>query len=176
MNRLAAWQFRHGVLTFGGRGVTLEVRGRTSGRTIRLPLVLVHHGGDRYLVSMLGEDVQWLRNVRASEGRAVLHAPKPESVRLLDVPVEDRAPILRRYVQLAPGGRPHIPVEPRASVEEFHAVAARFPVLRVQPETQRPSGPHAISRTGRPPPGRPRGVHRLLIRWSPGPRRRPRTL
>lgn len=133
MNRLAAWQFRHGILTFGGRGVTLDVRGRVSGRTVSLPLVLVQQDGERYLVSMLGEDVQWLRNVRADEGRAVLHARRTEAVRLVDVPVEQRAPVLRRYVELAPGGRPHIPVPVGAPVEDFAAVAARYPVLRVEP-------------------------------------------
>jgi hypothetical protein len=133
MNRLAAWQFRHGILTFGGRGVTLDVRGRVSGRTVSLPLVLVQQDGERYLVSMLGEDVQWLRNVRADGGRAVLHARRTETVRLVDVPVEQRAPVLRRYVELAPGGRPHIPVPVGAPVEDFAAVAARYPVLRVEP-------------------------------------------
>lgn len=132
MNALAAWQFRHGILTFGGRGVTLDVRGRSSGRTVSLPLVLVRLDGERYLVSMLGEDVQWLRNVRAADGRAVLHAPRAEPVRLVDVPVPDRAAVLRRYVELAPGGRPHIPVPVGAPVEEFARVAARFPVLRVE--------------------------------------------
>lgn len=133
MNALAGWQFRRGILTLGGRGVTLDVRGRVSGRTISLPLVLVRHGGERYLVSMLGEDVQWLRNVRADAGRAVLHAPHAEPVRLVDVPVAQRAPVLRRYVELAPGGRPHIPVRVGAPVEEFAAVADRYPVLRVEP-------------------------------------------
>ena len=133
MNGLAAWQFRHGILTFGGRGVTLDVRGRVSGRTVSLPLVLIEQDGERYVVSMLGEDVQWLRNVRADEGRAVLHARRTEEVRLVDVPVEQRAPVLRRYVELAPGGRPHIPVPVGAPVEDFAAVAARYPVLRVRP-------------------------------------------
>ena len=45
--------------------VTLEVRGRCSGRTIALPLVMVTVGGERYLVSMLGEKANWVRNVRA---------------------------------------------------------------------------------------------------------------
>jgi hypothetical protein len=37
--------------------VALEVPGRRSGRTITLPLVMAEVGGERYLVSMLGEDV-----------------------------------------------------------------------------------------------------------------------
>ncbi len=48
--------------------VTLEVRGRRSGRTIALPLVMVVVGGERYLVSMLGEGTNWVRNVREAGG------------------------------------------------------------------------------------------------------------
>ena len=36
--------------------VALEVRGRRSGRTIALPLVMVVVVGERYLVSMLGQN------------------------------------------------------------------------------------------------------------------------
>src|SRR5450631_2180862 len=54
--------------------VTLEVTGRKSGRIVSLPLVIVSVDGQRYLVSMLGDDVQWVRNVRAAGGRAVLRS------------------------------------------------------------------------------------------------------
>ncbi|MBO9553582.1 MAG: nitroreductase family deazaflavin-dependent oxidoreductase [Cellulomonas sp.] len=132
LNALSEWQYRHGILTLGGRGVTLETRGRGSGKQIRLPLVLVRQGGHRYVVSMLGTSAQWLRNVQADDGRAVLHSPRPEHVRLVEVPVAQRAPILKRYLELAPGARPHIPVDRHEPVERFEQVAADYPVLRVQ--------------------------------------------
>jgi hypothetical protein len=50
--------------------VTLEVPGRTSGRTVRLAIVVADVGGERYVVSMLGEGVNWVRNVRAAGGDA----------------------------------------------------------------------------------------------------------
>lgn len=133
MNDLSAWQYAHGILTLGGRGVTLEVRGRVSGRPVRLPLVIVRMGGERYLVSMLGTDAQWVRNAAADGGRAVLHAPRPEPVTLVTVPVAERPPILRRYLDLAPGARPHVPVDRREPLERFAAIAADYPVLRVEP-------------------------------------------
>lgn len=133
LNALSAWQYAHGVLTLGGRGVTLEVRGRVSGRPVRLPLVLVRTGGRRYLVSMLGPSAQWVRNVRADDGRAVLHAPRPERVRLVEVPVGERAPVIRRYLELAPGARPHLPVDRRDPLERVAEVAADVPVFRVEP-------------------------------------------
>jgi hypothetical protein len=43
--------------------ITLEVRGRRSWRMIRLPLVMVVVDGERYLVSMLGAEAGWVRNV-----------------------------------------------------------------------------------------------------------------
>src|SRR2546429_502665 len=50
--------------------VTLEVRGRRSGRTVSLPLVMAVVSGERYLVSMLGPDANWVRNAKAA-GRHV---------------------------------------------------------------------------------------------------------
>src|SRR5712692_8749106 len=62
--------------------VTLEVTGRKSGRTISLPVVLAVVDGQRYLVSMLGDNVQWVQNVRAAGGRAVLQSGGREEVQL----------------------------------------------------------------------------------------------
>jgi len=113
--------------------VTLEVRGRKSGRTLRLPLVPALHEDERYLVSMLGEDVAWVKNVRAAGGEAVLHQGRSEPVVLEEVPVAARAPIIKAYVKRAPGGRPHIAVDPHAPVEAFEAIADDLPVFRVTP-------------------------------------------
>ena len=77
---------------------TLEVTGRKSGRTFSLPVVLAIVDGQRYLVSMLGDDVQWVRNVRAAGGRAVLRSGDREDIRLEEVPVDQCAPILRAYL------------------------------------------------------------------------------
>ena len=62
--------------------VTLEVTGRQSGRTVSLPLVMAVVDGQRYLVSMLGENVQWVHNVRAAGGRAVLRSGVREEIQL----------------------------------------------------------------------------------------------
>jgi deazaflavin-dependent oxidoreductase (nitroreductase family) len=111
--------------------VTLEVIGRKSGRVVSLPLVMVVSGGQRYLVSMLGYDVQWVRNVKAAGGRAVLHCGQREQIQLEEVPTDERAPILKAYLQRAPGARPHMPVKKNAPLAEFEKIAAAFPVFRV---------------------------------------------
>ncbi|MEV0808743.1 nitroreductase/quinone reductase family protein [Micromonospora sp. NPDC050200] len=133
MNRVDAVQFATGVLA-PRRAVTLEVRGRSTGRTVTVPVVVVDVDRARYLVSMLGENANWVRNVRAAGGRAVLRHGGRERVLLREVDVARRAPILRRYLDLAPGARPHLPVDRRAPLAEFEAVAARHPVFRVEPE------------------------------------------
>lgn len=111
--------------------VMVEVTGRRSGRTISFPAVIADYDNGRYLVSMLGEDTNWVRNVRASGGHAVLRHGDREPVMLQEVDVDRRAPILRCYLQRAPGARAHIPVDRRAPVEEFERIAARYPVFRV---------------------------------------------
>ncbi|SRR5712692_442885 len=111
--------------------VTLEVTGRKSGRTISLPLVTAVVDGQRYLVSMLGDNVRWVQNVRAAGGRAVLRSGGREEVQLEEVPADQRAPILRAYLQRAPGARPHVPVNKDAALAEFQRVAAAFPVFRL---------------------------------------------
>ena len=67
--------------------VALETRGRRSGKACLVQLVVAHLGADRYLVSMLGENADWVRNARASAGAAVLRHGTTENVRLEDVPV-----------------------------------------------------------------------------------------
>ena len=113
------------------RLVTLEVRGRRSGRIVTFPVVVADYQGERYLVAMLGERANWVSNVRAAEGQAVLRHGRREAVRLEEVEPRARAPILRRYLQVAPGARPHIAVDRRAPLAEFEQIAARYPVFRV---------------------------------------------
>lgn len=114
------------------RWVTLEVVGRRSGRLTRFPLGMADWQGDWYLVPMLGENCNWVRNVRAASGLATLRHGRARACRLVEVPVDERAPILRRYLQKVPGARPHIPIDRHAPLAEFQAIAARYPAFRVE--------------------------------------------
>ena len=111
--------------------VALEVIGRKTGRVISFPLVMITIGGQRYLVSMLGEEAQWVRNVRAASGRAVLRSGGREEVQLEEIPVDQRAPILKAYLQIANGAQPHVPVNKNAALAEFEKIAAAYPVYRL---------------------------------------------
>lgn len=128
MNRIDAIAAAAGL--WPSRMAALEVRGRRSGRLISFPVAIAEYRGERYLVSMLGEDANWVANVRAA-GRAVLRHGRREDVRLDEVDPAERAPILQRYLQIAPGARPHVPVDRHAPLAEFERIAARYPVFRI---------------------------------------------
>ncbi|MEV5632550.1 nitroreductase/quinone reductase family protein [Micromonospora tulbaghiae] len=132
MNGLSAWQYGAGLAP--RHWMTMEVPGRRTGRTVSVPIVVADHDGERYVVSMLGERANWVANVRAAGGRVVLRRRRRERVRLVEVPVAQRPPILRRHLALAPGARPHAPVDRHAPLADFARVAAGIPVFRIVAE------------------------------------------
>ncbi len=117
------------------RWVTLEVAGRRSGRAVRFPLGMADWHGEWYLVAMLGEQCNWVQNVRAADGRVTLRHRRAVACQLVEVPACERPPILRRYLDKVPGGRPHIPVSRHAPTADFAAISSRHPVFRVVPPT-----------------------------------------
>ena len=128
-NRLSGW--------WSGLGLppsfmaVLEVRGRVSGRTRSNPVVIATVDGKRYLVSMLGPGSDWVRNVEAAHGDAVIRHGRRQKVHLVPVAPEQRAPILREYVRLASSGRQHFPLPVGAPLAEFAAIADRYPAYRI---------------------------------------------
>lgn len=112
--------------------VTLEVRGRKSGDMISFPLVMTRHEGERYLVSMLGERVAWVRNVRVAHGRARLRHGRREDIRLVEIPATERAAIIKAYLAIAPGARPHIQIHKDAPLDAFSGIVQDIPVFRVE--------------------------------------------
>ncbi len=122
--------FRLGLLP--RRWVTLEVRGRRTGLVTRFPVGMADVGGQWYVVSMLGE-CNWVSNVRAAGGQTTLWRRRARPVLLVEVPVDERARVIRRYVRRVPGGRPHIPVDRHEPVEAFETIASDYPVFQVMP-------------------------------------------
>jgi hypothetical protein len=130
--RVAPWIAAIGVTP---RTVTLEVRGRRSGRPIRLALSPARLEGQQYLVSLAGER-HWVLNVRAAHGEAFILHGRRIPVHLEKVPVEHRAPILRAYI----GERAFTRSPRRAArlyfgletptLEDMKRLAPRYPVFR----------------------------------------------
>jgi hypothetical protein len=113
--------------------VALEVRGRHSGRIIRFPLVMAVLGGERYLVSMLGQSANWVRNVRAAGGDATLRHGRREEVHLVELVVDRRAPVLKAYLKRATNASAHMPIPKDAPLAEFERLPPSFPVFRIVP-------------------------------------------
>ena len=126
------WAILHSLGILPGRFVTLEVAGSKSGKTVSFPLAMTVWNGERYLVSMLGEDTNWVRNVRAAGGKARLIHGISEQVLLEEVEISQRAPILKAYLQIAPGARPHIPVSKDAPIAEFEKIVSKYPIFRLE--------------------------------------------
>ena len=125
-----------------GCAVVLEVPGRTSGVMRRTTLVRVDLDGEQYLVSLAG-DSGWVRNVRAAGGRAVLGRRQRRAVTLVEVPLSERAPVIRAYLLRAGRhagesavtneARYYFGVSADPSLEEIARVVTYYPVFRVVP-------------------------------------------
>jgi deazaflavin-dependent oxidoreductase (nitroreductase family) len=111
----------------------LEVPGRKSGHRRSNPVVIATVEGSGYLVSMLGSGSEWVKNVEAAQGDAVIRQGRRRPVHLVAVPREQRAPVLREYVRIATSGRQHFPVAVGAPLADFEAIAERYPVYRIDP-------------------------------------------
>lgn len=132
VNRLQGW--------YSGLGLpprmvaVLEVRGRRSGRIRSNPIVITRVDGKRYLVSMLGPGSDWVKNVEAAKGDAVIRRGRRRRIHLTPVAPEERAPVLREYVRIAPAGGSHFPVTVAAPLAEFEKIADRYPVFSIDPD------------------------------------------
>jgi hypothetical protein len=113
--------------------ITLQVKSRSNGRLRSTVLVAVGHEGSRYVVSMLGDNSEWVKNVRAAGGEAFIKRGRLHPVMLNEIPPEKRAPILKAWSQVATSGRQHLPVPHEAPVSAFGTIAAEYPVFRIDP-------------------------------------------
>jgi deazaflavin-dependent oxidoreductase (nitroreductase family) len=131
VNRLASWWSALGLSS--REMAVLEVRGRVSGQPRSTPVVIATAEGKRYLVSMLGPGSDWVKNVEAAQGNAVLRQGRRRRVHLVRVPPAERAPILSEYVRVATSGHHHLPVPVGAPLSQFQTIAERYPVYRIDP-------------------------------------------
>jgi deazaflavin-dependent oxidoreductase (nitroreductase family) len=123
--RLASW----GLIP--GDTALLQVKGRRSGQTRSNAVTWVEHEGQRYLVAPRG-NTEWVRNVKAAGGEAILKRRKAERVRLEEVPVEQRAPVIKSYLKkTALVTKREFGIDPEAPLEEFEKIAERHPVFRI---------------------------------------------
>lgn len=115
-----------------GFWVALEVHDRESGRIRADAVVVPTVAGQRYIVSMFGTISDWVQNLEAAHGDAVIIHRGSQRVRLVLLPPEERAPILQEYARVASSGRKHSPLPVGLSLTDFAAIAAQYPIYRIE--------------------------------------------
>jgi len=123
------------------------LRGRDGGNTILLPdtgklrstpVSVLVVDGRRYIVT--GSEMNWVKNVRAAGRGFLTRGGKKERVALVELPVEERPPILREFPRQVPHGVEYferllgLPNDPEA----FAEAAPRCPVFRVESVSEAP--------------------------------------
>jgi deazaflavin-dependent oxidoreductase (nitroreductase family) len=130
-NRLIMALQRLGLVV--GTMHVLSVPGRQSGVLRSTPVSVLTVDDHRYIVAGL-DYADWVLNVRAA-GRGMLRRGRTEEhVSLVELPVEDRARILREFPRLIPQGVPFFTrlYEVTADPEAFAGLAESCPVFRVE--------------------------------------------
>ena len=110
----------------------LEVRGRSSGKTISLPVDPIDVDGKRYLVSARG-NTNWVRNARAAGEVVLTRAMRRKRYAACELPAGGRAPILQAYLgQFATEVQRFFPVPKGSPVRAFEELASRYPVFELR--------------------------------------------
>lgn len=120
--------------------VTLEVRGRRSGKLRRVPILRTRFHAEDHLVALAGES-QWVRNVRAAQGHAVIRRGRARRVRVEELPPADRPEVIAEYLRAgrrrsgaeanAKQARYYFGLGPDASIEDIRGIADNYPVFRI---------------------------------------------
>jgi deazaflavin-dependent oxidoreductase (nitroreductase family) len=131
-NRLVARLTRLGVSILGSR--VLEVPGRKTGQPRRVPVNLLVLDDREYLVSPRGHG-QWVRNVRANEGRLdLLLGRRRTSYVAVEMADEDKIAVLRAYLRRwkAEVGVFFDGVDATATDDELLAIAPKHPAFELR--------------------------------------------
>ena len=122
---------RRGLSVWGSR--VLEVPGRTSGKPRQVPVNLLAFDRAEYLVSPRGNG-QWVRNVRANDGRLDLLLGRTRRAYVAtEVAEADKVDVLRAYLTRwkFEVGQFFDGVGPDSSDDELAAIAPNHPVFRL---------------------------------------------
>ena len=137
MNRLIVALQRWGLAV--GTMRVLSVPGRNSGRMQTTPVSPLVVDGRRYVVGGSAQ-ADWVKNARAAGWGILARGRKEERVRLVELPLEERAPVLREFPRKVPGGIAffrsmyELPKEKEALPEAFATLTSRCAVFRLEGE------------------------------------------
>jgi deazaflavin-dependent oxidoreductase (nitroreductase family) len=105
----------------------LSVRGRKTGELRSTPVSITMVDGACYIVAAFA-DAAWVKNVRAAGSGSLSRGWTSEEVRLIELPVDERGPVLRGFLRQVRGGVRFFGSE---DPDEVAAAADRYPVFRV---------------------------------------------
>src|SRR5450759_958909 len=125
MVRLNVAMLRRG-LRIGSQHL-LSVRGRKSGEVRSTPISIATIDGSRYMVAAFSK-AAWVQNVRAAGAGTLGRGRNVEQVRLVELPVEERGPVLRGFLRQVRGG---VRFFGSADPDVVVAAADRYPVFRL---------------------------------------------
>jgi hypothetical protein len=108
----------------------LSIVGRRSGLVRRTPVSVVALSGERYIVAALAS-ADWVGNARAAGTGELSRGQARQLVRLVELPVSDRPPVLREFLRQVRGGARFFGGSP--DPERIAAAAAEYPVFRLDP-------------------------------------------
>ncbi len=134
-NRLVIALQRLGMRT--GTIHVLSVPGRKSGTMRSTPVSLLTVDGIRYIIGGMA-DADWAQNVRAAGWGILAYGRTRERVTLAELPVQERAPILREFPRLVPHGVQffqrmyQLPSDPAALPGAFASLATCATVFRIE--------------------------------------------
>jgi hypothetical protein len=114
-----------------GTWYVLTVPGRKTGKLHSTPVSPLTVGGLRYIV---GFETNWVKNARAAGWGFLTRGGKKERVALVELPVEERPPILREFPRQVPHGVQFFErlLGLSNDPEAFAQAAPRCPVFRIE--------------------------------------------
>lgn len=112
-----------------GSQYLLTIRGRTSGKPRSNPISTVTMDGERYVVAALA-GVDWVKNARVAGEGVMARGRSRQTVRLIELPVDERGPVLREFLRQVPGGVKFFGVS--ADPDVLAASAGQYPVFRLE--------------------------------------------
>ncbi len=115
----------------------LTVPGRKSGTMRSTPVSLLTVAGTRYIIGGMA-DADWVQNARAAGWGLLAYGRRRERITLAELPVQERAAILREFPRLVPGGVQffqrvyQLPSDQAALPDAFASLATCATVFRIE--------------------------------------------
>ncbi|WP_306215502.1 nitroreductase family deazaflavin-dependent oxidoreductase [Actinoplanes sp. RD1] len=112
----------------------ITVPGRKSGQPRTTPVSPLTVDGHRYIIGGYAKG-DWVKNARAAGSAVLSRGRKQERVRLVEIPEQERVPVLRAFPREVPHGVPMFVktgVVPDATPDGFASAAPNVAVFRIE--------------------------------------------